>query len=66
MFTSHDVIFGRQTIDVATSKYATFEYFLLIVLSFKNSGFVFSGGIFSSHLKVNSIPLPSKITKFFD
>jgi len=63
MFTSHNVILGMQTVDVATSKYATLAVCSLIFPSYTNSGFVFSGGMFSSHLKVNSIILPSKITK---
>lgn len=59
MFTSHDIILGRQTVEVATSKYVT----LVSCFSLRNFGFVFSGDIFSSHLKSNSIFLPSKITK---
>lgn len=61
MLTSHDVILGIQTIDVATSKYATLSSFFP---SIKNSGFVFSGGMFSLHLKKISILLPfSKFNK---
>lgn len=59
MLTSHNVILGIQTVDVATSKYATF----IFLCSLRNSGFVFSGGIFSSHLNIISTLLPLKITQ---
>jgi len=59
MLTSHDVILGIQTADVTTSKYAILGEFFLAwkFSSFKNVSFVFSGDIFSSHLKINSILL---------
>lgn len=50
-----------QTVDVATSKYATTEllFSAKYFSSFKNSGLVFSGVILSLHLKIISILLPS-------